>query len=1737
MHVTVSPPRALALVVAFGAAACGAGVDPEPLVGARLPAETECTKDPATLAGLATSPVACSLDDDCPTGSHCDDLTRTCSLACGPANACTAPGTVCDCTGRCVAASGSTLPSVVPTLAVGATAIDLTGATSEVSTTITLSTTTASLTDATAKKPLVRVLTTQHVEVSCDGTTWGPACTMGEWSYVAPGIPDGPYVATRTLRVRRTAAADASMDLRVIVGAEDVVNPRLELPVAVGAASPTGTATTLDGEWRGSLTVAAGSQAAVTGVHPTVNVVSARYGANCWASADVTEAVQSACTGKSQCAYTIDYTVIGDPAPGCHKDFRVTYTCGAQPEPRVAFFPGEAGFRSVVGIGCDDVRPITGGLLEPTVKVSAVGRGDKLLVVDDSRSVAASGRLLVGGQPFGTAYVERWLTARPARPGSGEANSGAVDATVVSEGLTWSSERDRERVAGTVVITLPQPSRPIRVRLELTRVKTAAPPTCAAGCATGTTCDTRIDACVAGTAPAIGHLPGSTLTSTKASKWYDATVNQFLTLGSNPLTWVTSSPYAKWMYHKYEGAFPRDAVAGIGHRRAYYNYGYLEYGDPFSYWPYTSDFGINVCADSFLPALSGLADWYNPVTREGTFLCPAPHDGLPMTTVDPSCGSDNNCLLADYRQDVCEKLYHVMDVSFSFGFGRCTVAHPAPSKGDELRNGYMPCLHDYSGTLDTLGHHAELRCSKLYERAVEGREGAPSFDSYLASTCRLADEVYKTGGGATLNIFLCPAHDVIFGDETGDRAAEHLACYDPTIESWDVALSSDLGNNQLTESNRDLVCRNGRLPQTVNIDYLAERVKRGAPHLTGTQLADACKAELLRDPPAAGTGMRDFFAPTLCVSLPRLLPGILEAAARPRTYFLRLVQQWVQVNDRFALETVRRWQYDRTFYGVDGDVRSLPLTDELETVLDQLERRWDLVLDPRVTAGLAAVPDATLAAIDHRAARMGGKALVSAPSDDAARGLPVALLEGATAHLRALETYLDEARWAAYGDCSAGRTSVLSEAVRERAGTTLRYVLAVRTLAASLEVRAAAAAGPMHGFRGAYVDAARELAALESKLTASAAGYSVCQNPLGVDDRGIPLVFGDVTGDVGLFFRLSSYLLGKADEGLDRAQKSVEAARIGWRESFMSKVADLVADPNGRLLAIKEKYGHELIALCGITGFLARDVLDAFKSNFIKIESCHVAKQGPECPDPRHHSCYGGEIGESVLAFHAALQEVEVGRTEHAVLIETFDKRVSYCRAQQAHLDVDNQLLAQHHKTMRELRKDQGLFASIGRWFKTALACVGAVVSLGAGAPACAASAIDSALDESSQGTEEKLKRTEENYAALKQRRESQLMSAACFHEADVAFTGIKTVNAQIVRRSIDAQAVMLKLQNQRQRVAQLVNDGLAALAREEGRMVPPVTFHFWTDAKATTFQRDLLWAKTVVYLALQAAEYELQTKIDLWGPSGSLRARIVKAHTVAELEEAREIIATELFANGYNGRAPRQMATLVSLREQALAVADRSGRALPGTPPRTPAERFVRRLLSPQAAVYDGSGVYVGQGIEFTLAPQGNLSARCAERISRVAVDLQGTQGQFNWPANRGAAPVLIYKRNTAGSQWCQDATHPDRMRRPLQVSSVLPRRYLLGHRVPPGNAADAAAFTAAQLSATLPRPATDPFYNDEVYGIGSPELQSRGVYGDYVLVLPWRGLLEYGFRLANLTDIVIRFETVSVSNAPSLP
>jgi hypothetical protein len=82
----------------------------------------------------------------------------------------------------------------------------------------------------------------------------------------------------------------------------------------------------------------------------SIRVLGAIYGRNCRAQTggNVINDLVRQCQGRDYCVYRIDYRQIGDPTPGCAKDYHARYICRDGDAERYASASPEASGQSIV---------------------------------------------------------------------------------------------------------------------------------------------------------------------------------------------------------------------------------------------------------------------------------------------------------------------------------------------------------------------------------------------------------------------------------------------------------------------------------------------------------------------------------------------------------------------------------------------------------------------------------------------------------------------------------------------------------------------------------------------------------------------------------------------------------------------------------------------------------------------------------------------------------------------------------------------------------------------------------------------------------------------------------------------------------------------------------------------------------------------------------------------------------------------------------------------------------------------------------------------------------------------------------------------------------------------------------------------------------------------------------------------------------------------------------------------
>ncbi|WP_342710063.1 acyltransferase family protein [Bradyrhizobium sp. B124] len=99
---------------------------------------------------------------------------------------------------------------------------------------------------------------------------------------------------------------------------------------------------------------------------PGISVVAGTYGGNCrWVSArgNATRALAAACGGQDECTFKVSADQLGDPAPGCAKEFMAAWFCRGDQAIRSSTVLDERGIVSTLQLSCNrlstpnDTRP------------------------------------------------------------------------------------------------------------------------------------------------------------------------------------------------------------------------------------------------------------------------------------------------------------------------------------------------------------------------------------------------------------------------------------------------------------------------------------------------------------------------------------------------------------------------------------------------------------------------------------------------------------------------------------------------------------------------------------------------------------------------------------------------------------------------------------------------------------------------------------------------------------------------------------------------------------------------------------------------------------------------------------------------------------------------------------------------------------------------------------------------------------------------------------------------------------------------------------------------------------------------------------------------------------------------------------------------------------------------------------------------------------------------------------
>lgn len=516
--------------------------------------------------------------------------------------------------------------------------------------------------------------------------------------------------------------------------------------------------------------------------------------------------------------------------------------------------------------------------------------------------------------------------------------------------------------------------------------------------------------------------------------------------------------------------------------------------------------------------------------------------------------------------------------------------------------------------------------------------------------------------------------------------------------------------------------------------------------------------------------------------------------------------------------------------------------------------------------------------------------------------------------------------------------------------------------------------------------------------------------------------------------------------------------------------------------------------------------------------------------------CLRGQIGAAMSRVRTAKQEVNAAVAQlQTVEVQLAGKWDVCTRLMKNNTD---RLAAQ--KTLDKFRDHWKTAKGIARDVERVTDTLGGVLSgasVGAGIGAAggpigmvAGGMIGGAIGFFSSGASQRQKKlddqlrlAESEYQKILENQAREIEVVQCLHEAQALKSAMAAQVATIRTQALAVDTTLIDLENLMGTVRQRATEGAAVLERERVRGAGGFAHHFWYDEKVAKFQVELVWAKRLTYLALRVLEYELQQTL-------AVRKLVMEATHPDQLDQALRTLEAEQASRGINGKRPEEKSLVLSLRDDILKVADRSN-AGAGERAETPRDRFAGRLAEAACAIRDRNGNFLGQGIRFTLDASTNspgrtaLPLRCAERVWRVLATIQG---DVSGGRTSTAAEIQLMQMNTFGSQKCDrvvDGTN-------LQTASIQPSKNLFRPGATSHVVDEARTYTASSLTADFNRPLSE-FASMSFLNGKSEELAGRGLYSDYVLLFP-RALVETGFALDKVEDVIFRFDFLSVDDTP---
>ncbi|HET9620834.1 MAG TPA: hypothetical protein VFP84_05695 [Kofleriaceae bacterium] len=751
-------------------------------------------------------------------------------------------------------------------------------------------------------------------------------------------------------------------------------------------------------------------------------------------------------------------------------------------------------------------------------------------------------------------------------------------------------------------------------------------------------------------------------------------------------------------------------------------------------------------------------------------------------------------------------------------------------------------------------------------------------------------------------------------------------------------------------------------------------------------------------------------------------------------------------------------------------------------------------------------------------------------TQDLATPVAAAVLEGQAAELDVALRLIEQTQFQASAACASGDPTARAavQAAAARAGRVVRQSRFLQW-------------GALHDPSARTADARKLVASKANAVARGAHDLATCANPYGIADRQVPLYYGGINPPVdavAAFFGASDHMLGLAEQRVATAQTALANLRSAWLGARNSEIQQ-VTDDNTRAQRIDDlttRYGDQIRSLCGIADETSAQIVNEVRAGTFDAATCFVKPSPTWCRlenlndqlsniDP---TCYRGTIGSALLDIKAAYDVSDLAYTNWNFAADNWKATALLCVQKDLDFNGCSALNpdfpevtcpAGHHGTAQlasfyltaanEAEHERGLWDTISKGFK-------GLVKLGAGVitgdPVSVVQGVYSfvQLDQDNKdATAEQRKRT---YEAMLQLTSKQEDIQACWAQVAQLQRTITSEGEAYDNAVNRIQAAMTSLINAKAALSAAVLEAPIAIQREIDRPAVPIAFNYWLPQAFQAYKAAFDSARRYTYVALRATEYDTMKSFVTFQPGLPSRADVLSAwspDTLAQqLAKMRDQTNTRKVADG---RSPSLQHLVFDLGAKAFGLGDSD-----------PA--FGAALSAALRPVYSTTGLYLGQGVRFSLVPENIGEApifRCGERIWRFNAGAVGLP--FSGPTH-----IKLLKSNTFESRLCDGSAD-------FQVATLRPANNLLVENGDPGDWTPQNANTSADVqmvdftidSLSLFK-SSDGFLNGS-----SAELALEGLYGDYVVLFPAAEVP--GLNFAAMSDFYLRFDFLSADNTPA--